>query len=169
VRKDLAPVVDRLQTFYTSPTNRLYCLFLRHSLKPFIICNMKLQEEAPQIHILQKSLNKLLRDLLVRFVSAFAMSGKLAIEVDFKLKVNQKKDADLIIGEDARQFLSQKEVHLRDAKIIEFYTNVRQFFIAGCNYMKSKLPLQTDLLKKAQVADVGIRTKASYSDLMFFI
>jgi hypothetical protein len=58
--------VSRMFKFYRSPTNYLYCLFLQTSIKIFDEPNTKLQAEAPQIHILRRTLHKLMRDLLIR-------------------------------------------------------------------------------------------------------
>lgn len=70
-------VPDKMLKFLQSPTNRLYCLFLQYAIKPFIITNLKLQEEAPQIHILQRTIRTLLNDVLCRLVAPWAMNGKL--------------------------------------------------------------------------------------------
>ena len=44
------------------------------------------------------------------------------------------------------------------------------FFVAACSYIKQKLPLNNELLKHAEVADVQLRVHGvSYTDLDYFL
>ena len=46
----------------------------------------------------------------------------------------------------------------------------RKFFVAACSYIKQKLPLNNELLKHAEVADVQLRVHGvSYTDLDYFL
>ena len=161
---------QRMTKFFKSPTNRLYCLFLQYAIKPFIITNTKLQSDAPLVHKLPRIIRTLVRDLLNRFVAPWAMTGKTLDEIKFKTKINHKKDKDLMIGEIAREFISEKEKHhLRDSKIAEFYVVVKTFYENGIEYIKKKLPLHNELLQKVEVADVSLRTKSSFSQVTYLV
>ena len=114
--------LEMLESFYGSPTNRLYCLFLQEVLKIFDGVNTSLQSEKPKIHLLRRSLHKLLRMLLLRFVNPGALQGKTVTDVKFQVELYHKKDSNLILGENVRQFIRDKEENkLRDSRIEEFY------------------------------------------------
>ena len=67
-------------------------------------------------------LHKLIRQLLNRFVKPSAMIGKSVDEVRYKLPYNIKTNNDLVIGEDAKLFIANKDAnHLRQSRIDEFY------------------------------------------------
>ncbi|XP_070212814.1 uncharacterized protein [Littorina saxatilis] len=62
-------------------------------------------------------------------------------EVDFKSSVNQRADQNLDIGEDARTMIeNKKDHHLRDSRIKEIYSNVRQYYTTLMDYLLSHLP-----------------------------
>ena len=46
----------RMMNFYRSPTNQLYCLFLRNVIKVFDKFNTRYQQEVPLIHSLRRDL-----------------------------------------------------------------------------------------------------------------
>lgn len=162
-------VPEKMDKFFRSPTNKLYCLFLQYAIKPFTSTNIKLQEEAPLIHKLQRVIRGILKDLMLRFVAPWAFTSKTIDEVQFNIKVHQRKDSDLFIGEAAKEYISKKdEVHLKDSRIVEFYSAVRNFYQAGTKYIKDKLPQHDQLLEKVQVADVALRTRYSFSNITYF-
>lgn len=49
--------------------NKLYCMFLQHTIPLFNVLNLELQQDEPKIHLLHDKLHKLLHDMLVRFVN----------------------------------------------------------------------------------------------------
>ncbi|XP_064612974.1 uncharacterized protein LOC135476774 [Liolophura sinensis] len=162
--------VNNLETFYRSPTNRLYCIFLKFALLAFDKLNTTLQTEKPLIHKLRRLLNKLMRDLLVRFVVPKALHGKPMTKVQFNDIANHKKNDDIIIGEEARNFLANAETNrLRGSRVEEFFENAKQFYIKACDYICKKLPLNDELLKKAEVADVELRVHNCSGDLQYFL
>jgi hypothetical protein len=163
-------VPERLAKFFKSPTNKLYCFFLQYGLKPFCVTNVKLQDEAPQVHKLQRTIRSFLRELLVKFVAPWAMTGQLLVEVKYKVRTNQKKNTDILIGEAAKTCIfKKKEVNLRESRITEFFETVRNFYEAGVDYVKEKLPLHQELLEKVQICDVTNRTRASTLDFNYFL
>ena len=122
--------IDNIYAFVTSPTNKLFVLFLNYSVKVFDEVLISLQASEPKIHILRRCLHKLLRSILIRFVKPSAMTGKSVDQVEFKLAYNQKPDPEPVIGEAARDFLKQKkENHLKDSRINDFYHGVREYFV----------------------------------------
>ena len=86
------------------------------------------------------------------------------------MSYNQKVDKELVIGEEAKRFIEEKEKHhLRDSRLKEFYSNVRQYFAAACDYIKKNLPLNDPVLCHAEVADTDNQVTAKASSLEFFM
>jgi hypothetical protein len=161
----------RLLKFYRSPTNHLSCIFLRNAMKLFDTINTRLQQNAPLNHSLRRDLHKLLRDILLRYKVPGAIRGRTVLEVNIEIEMGQRKDVELIIGEEAQDFINRKEeVGLRDTRIKEFYAGVKKFYIEAAKYIKKNLPLNEDLLRHAEVADVTLRRNAvEYADLLYFL
>ena len=108
---------------------------------------------------------------MVRFLKPFAFTGKTIVDVDYKSKVYQKKSCQIFFSEDVKSMIERKEeVKLRDARIQEFYENVKRFYVSACIYIKDKCPVQNKPLKHAQVVDVSLRLDGvTDSDLSFFL
>ena len=100
--------VEVIFEFIRSPTNNLYVMFLRYTIKVFDEILIFLQAEDPRIHTVRRSLHRLLRNILVRFVKPSALTGKAADQVDYHSKYNLKNNADIVIGEEAKQFIANK-------------------------------------------------------------
>ena len=170
VASSVETIPERMYNFHRSPTNKLYCVFLQYAIKPFVNTNLKLQREEPQIHVLKKTLLALVRDLLIRFIQPWALTGKLVTSVNYKNPINQKKNEGLMIGELAKNMISDKEaLCLRESKIKQFYSVVVDYYSSGLDYILKKLPVNDELLEKAQVADVSMQTTRSVQDLMYFV
>lgn len=163
--------VDRIVLFLKSPTNHLCCIFLHYTNKVFNAVLFSLQSDEPKVHSLRRSLQKLLLDIFVRFVKPVALKGKSSLEdVQYKLPYHVKSHADLIIGEDARAFIAEKEKRaLRDSRLEEFFVNVKRYFVVVCDYLVAKLPLQQELLKHAEVADARLQVNTQSADFLFFL
>lgn len=162
--------VESILTFVRSPTNKLYVLFLSYSIKVYEEILTCLQAEDPKIHILRRSLLKLLRSLLVRFVKPSAIANQPLDKVEYHLRYNIKPDSELVIGESATEFIKRKsENHLKDIRIQEFYKNVVCYFTEACDYIKKKLPLNEPLLQHAEVADVFLQQSAKSTSLLYFL
>ena len=73
-------------------------------------------------------------------------------------------NADLMIGAEA--FISERETNgLRQVRIDELFSSVRTYFVTVCG----KLPLQDEVLKRTEVADISLQTSAKSADLVFFV
>ena len=84
--------------------------------------------------------------------------------------VNMKSDNDLVIGEAARAFLSDREGNqLRDSHVSEFFKDVRKYFTTLVQYLLERLPLSSDVLRHAEVADVKLQQSTEVSSLDFFL
>lgn len=162
--------VDAIFHMLRSPTNKLYMVFLNYTVHVYDEVLKNLQAEDPQIHVLRRSLHCLLRKILIRFVKPPLLLGKALDQVNYSKKTNQVSNEDLIIGEEAKSLLAEKEKnHLREKRIVEFYDNVRLYFCKACDYLKQKLPLNDPLLKHAEVADISLQLTAKVSDLCYFL
>ena len=162
--------VDNIYSFVRSPTNKLFVLFLNYSVKAFDEILTSIQASEPKIHVLRRSLHKLVRSILIRFVKPAAMTGKSVDQVQFKLAYNQKPDSELVIGEAARDFLKhKKDNHLKDNRIIDFFHGVRAYFMESCTYMVTKLPLNDELLAHCEVVDVDLQSSAKASSIEYFL
>ena len=162
----------RLQDFFISRTNRLYCIFLFEALEPFDVLNQQLQNESSQIHLLQRLLLRFFRQCLTKFVKPSAMIGKSALDIQYEESFQLKADKELFIGDEARTFIQNHQ--LMEKKLTEFHQKVRKFWTSACCYMKMKFPLSCDVLRHAKVADIKIRAVdgaegAQTSDLDFFL
>ncbi|KAJ8307462.1 hypothetical protein KUTeg_015546 [Tegillarca granosa] len=162
--------VDSIFSFVKSPTNKLYCLFLSYTINVYDEVLKNLQAEDPRIHKLRGSLHSVMRNILSRFVKPAAMVGKSVDEVMYKEQCNQKVDNDLVIGNTAKEFIRNKEKnHLRDSRIKEFFSAVRQYFVNACNYIKANLPLNEPVLLHAEVADTDKQSIVKQSSIEFFL
>lgn len=162
--------VDSIFSFIKSPTNKLFTLFLSYTINVYDEVLKNLQAEDPRIHKLRGALHSVMRKILSRFVKPSAMVGKSVDEVQFKLSYNQKVDNDLVIGNAAKEYIKNKEKnHLRDRRIREFYSAVRQYFVNACEYIKSNLPLNEPILLHSEIADTDKQSLAKQSSVEFFV
>ena len=95
-------------------------------------------------------------------------------EVQYKLLYHVKSHADLIIGEDARAFIAEKENRaLQNSRLEEFFISVKRYFVVLCDYLVAKLPLQQELLKHVEVADARLQVNTvnttQSTDFLFFL
>ena len=149
--------------FVRSPTNKLYVLFLNYTVHLYdkVLCG--LQSSEPKML-------GLLRNFLVRFVKPSAMLSKLETEVDYHTGYNLKENKDIVIGEAAEDFLANKEKnHLREKRIMKFYSCVKKYFTAVIDYLKLNLPLSDSLLRHAEVADISLQSSSQISSLVYFL
>lgn len=81
-----------------------------------------------------------------------------------------KKDADLLIGKEAKGMIKDKEkYHLRQTRIEDFYKAVKGYFSAVCAYLRKNLPLQDPVLLNAEVADPSQQEDSTGSQLEYFL
>lgn len=167
---DLKKKAGHLRKKLQSPTNKLIAMFLADVIKVFDAINTELQSDEPKVHVLQARLHALLRNLLLRFVKPAAMLFKQVTDVDFKAKVNMKQKSDIVIGDQARTFVSRpKENLLRQERVNEFYEGVQEFYKASCTYIAKKLLLSDELMKHAVVVDPRKQVDTAFSSLEYFL
>ena len=162
--------VNSIYKFVSSPTNKLFVIFLSYTVKMFDEVLLGLQSEEPKIHLMRRMLHKLIRNILKRFVKPSAMISKSVDEVSYKLSYNVKANSDLIIGEDATKFIADKDQNcLKPRRIEEFFEGVVTYFQTLCDYLMVKLPLNDPLLAAAEVVDVELQSSSKLSDIHFFM
>ncbi|CAC5360737.1 unnamed protein product [Mytilus coruscus] len=93
-------------------------------------------------------------------------TAKLVLSVDFLDRTNQKDDANLFIGKEARDFVAKYGDIVDLAK---FYTHVRVYYESICSYMAKKFPFGDEVLKDATVADISKRDAFEFSSVDFFL
>lgn len=161
--------LNRIYKCMTSAEFKLNCLFLKHSIPVFDEVNLLLQEERPLIHRLRSILEGLLRKLLVRFMKPNAMKENTLRQVNFKDRSQQKQDCNLVLGSEAREYMTKNSSRLSAKPLQNFYLNVRCYFETACAYIKDKFPLQEEVLKHAEVVGVENRSDVSFTSVKFFI
>ena len=159
-----------MRVLYQSPTNKLYCLFLVEILKLFDTTNAELQSAEPKVHIMQARLRRLLRNISDCFLKP-AVVARGVFQLDFSklMPYDFKADKDVIIGEPATAFMSDPTARLREEKVKQFHSEVKQFFIHSCTYLQTRLPVNSDVLRHATVADPARQMEASFASLRFFL
>nr|XP_015930873.1 uncharacterized protein LOC107457258 [Parasteatoda tepidariorum] len=159
---------ESLRVTIQNPMLKLYCLFLSNTLPLFNKVNVTLQQEAPAIHVLQKNLTCLFMDLLSRFIKPPQSDKCLSsvLDIDFESKKFQKRNEDLVIGIFARTYITEKK--FSSEQLEKFYADVREFYKTACCYIKKKLPLENEMLKHAEVANIHLKTGVSFSSVLYF-
>lgn len=159
----------RIRQVLLSPDTKLYLFFLEATLPLFTTLNVKLQSEAPKIHLVRRYLNSFFTDILVRFLQPSAISefSSDIININFLKSRHQKVDEDLVIGAKTKAYLANSDISEDTKK--KFYRCVRNFYEAACSYAKKKLPFSSDILKHAEVADPALRQVVSFSSVIYFV
>ena len=88
--------------------------------------------------------------------------------VDFLKKENIKKDSDLMIGAECREFLRTTTIstHSRET----FFTAVKDFYKNSYKYLRTKLPTtEVPVMQKASVADISLRKVETFESVEFFV
>ena len=49
------------------------------------------------------------------------------------------------------------------------FFDIRKYFVTVCDYLVVKLPLQNEVLKHAEVADVRLQATSKSADFLFFL
>ena len=142
---------------------------LQHTIPLLNTLNLQLQRDEPQIHVLHDQLQKLLCDILIRFVKpsviSAAVKSKTLDKCGYHLLENQRPDDEIIIGNEVRELL----VKMAPKTCEEFFTSVRQYFITVCNYIVKTFPLNDEVHINAQVADIRKRQDTNFASVAFFV
>ena len=93
----------RLQTNFTHPMTEVYLMFFQSVLPCFTHCNQFLQREEPLINVLRPQLEKLLKNILAKFIKPAVIAESLRKDdglqsVDFNDKANHVTNSNLVIG-----------------------------------------------------------------------
>lgn len=163
--------VKIVREFLVSRNNYLYCLFLKAAIPVFEKANLLLQKDAPQIHLLHRILTEQIMDIFTKFLKPTAVVDEdfkpySVHRISYKDKSQQKSDLNLFIGAEAQAYIARNGSKLR---LSEFYSSVRNYYIAACSYMLSKFPYQDQVLINAAVADISTRVKQEFSSIRYFI
>lgn len=149
----------------SSPVNKAICLFLLSVIPVFDKYNTIFQSSSPLIHKLDSMLHDLLKELMLKFVQPSAIKNCALLEIKYHFIENQRLDTDLLIGSATSQIVSS----LKEADKKVFYSSVRKYFMASCDYVIHKFPLKNEVLKKAGVANLENIESSSFSDVSFFV
>lgn len=156
-----------LKQFLGSRLNKLYCYYLRYVIAVFEKVNTVLQCEEPKVHKLHAILVAFFKELLIQLVTPSSIrKASSPLQVDFTLAANKRENEDLMIGQEARDFLSSSK--LKPEKVGEFYASVKLFLQTSLIYLKHKLPFDNEILQKAQIADPEFQDAARFTDIRFF-
>ena len=127
--------------------------------------NILLQSASPHIHKLNDIFLENLQNLLLKFVKPSVMKDTELLSINFKFLENQKEDVDISIGNAAFSIVT----NLKQDEKIEFYKNVRQYYLEACTYIIDKFPLHNEVLANADVANLKKIENQSFSKIRFFI
>ena len=132
-----------------SETAKLCCLFLKYAASAFDPFLTKNQAESPQIHVLHENMQKLMREILTKFVKPTAFKSRLPFDVEYKLNYNVKDDGDISIGAAAESYMNDKKYS--NSKKKKFFDSVKVYYTAVCDYLSDNLPHNDTFLKKVSV------------------
>ena len=157
----------RLKKLFASRTNQLICKFLVDALQPFDAINTELQSDASKIHVLQQRLEKLIKQLMVKFVqpAVFQRDGIFAnLE-----KENLRQSSDIIIGKAAAEFIAKEKSKMKESRLSEFFDAARDFYVTSITYLRAKLPLKNDVYSHAAVINPANQLTCQFQSVEFFI
>ena len=128
-------------------------MFFQLVLPCFTHCNQFLQREEPLIHVLQPQLEKLLKNVLVKFIKPVIIAEGLKnddglLSVNFKDKTNHVSNNNLVIGYTTKQIL-QRLLNEGDISLClqtTFFDATKAFFIKGTEYLLKWCPLRDEML-----------------------
>ena len=143
---------DKAQKIYdvlNSGTAKVCTLFLKYAVsifEPFLTAN---QSDAPQVHMLHFNINKLMREVLIKFIKPSGMANELPSEVEFTLPYYRKEDQNISIGQEAENYMDAQKYSKE--KKTSFYNHVVNFYSYVCIYLKENLPHDSMDLKRLAV------------------
>nr|XP_042902141.1 uncharacterized protein LOC122270094 [Parasteatoda tepidariorum] len=156
---------EQMLLFLSSDICKAYCLFLNYIIPVFERSLITLQSNEPKIHILNSLLLDLLKDFVSKFIRADIIKGSSLMDINLVSEKNHKLDDDIIIGSAASKLISV--LKMEDKQL--FYSNIKNYYIAVCNYIRQKFPLNSEFLLSAEVADVDKLPSKRFKDVDFFL
>ena len=157
----------RLKNLFASRTNQLICKFLVEALEPFDAINTELQSDASKMHVLHQRLEKLIKQLMIKFVqpAVFQRDGIFS-----SLKVeNLRQSSDMILGKAASEFIAQEKSKMKESRLCEFYNAARNFYVTSITYLRSKLPLKNDVYAHVAIINPANQLTSKFESIEFFI
>jgi len=142
-----------LQTNFTDLMTEVYLMFFQLVLPYFIHHNQFLQREELSIHVLQPQLEKLLKNILAKFIKPAVIAEGLKnddglLSVDFKDKTNHVTNSNLVIRyvtkQTAQKLLKEGDISLYQQTT--FFNAAKAFFIKATEYLLKWCPLKDELL-----------------------
>lgn len=167
---------QRLNEVFNDPLTEVYLLFYQAVLPVFTHANKFLQREEPLIHVLQAWLERLIKNVLSKFVKPSVISealndgGKLS-SVDFVDPENHVNNSKLVIGFMTKQKLDQLfndgdiTCRQRDA----FFNAIKCFLIRATEYLLKWCPLEDELLTHAKWLCFEDRLESSFNSVEYFV
>lgn len=142
----------------------LYCLFLQNVIPIFEVANALLQKEEPCIHLLHGVLVNQFTDLVVKFIKPDCVLNCSDIcKINFSDRKNQRDDGDIFVGFETSQYLKKNECDK-----VNFYEDVRNYYITACNYMLDAFPFGDEVLVNAEFLDISKKTSGCISQVRYF-
>lgn len=162
-------VLKREERIFLFLSNNLYhalAYFVKNIISVFDKYNSLLQCEEPRVHKLKDDLTHFYTELLCRFIKIDIINSSQSVfDVLYDHLENQKIDEDLVVGSETKDFLKE----LSEDELSEFYTHVRNYYCASCNYIIANFPHNADLLHHAEIADVSKKERKTFSSVKYFI
>lgn len=164
-KKSTSTKLQSISEALSSNVHRAYCHFLQYSISSFEKTNTFLQSRQPLIHKLNSILTDFLKGLLASFLKPSAFEGVTSIKyVNYTDETLHKDDIDISIGNSCLDIVEK----LDGEELIQFFLSVKNYYLKACNYIVANFPIDTDILKHAEVADVSKRSKMSFTSVRFF-
>ena len=68
--KSASENAEEVHATLSDDCNKLYCLFLKHTIPLFTIVNLELQKDEPMVQVLHEKMNNFLREILLKICQA---------------------------------------------------------------------------------------------------
>uniref|UniRef100_H3AXR2 Uncharacterized protein n=1 Tax=Latimeria chalumnae TaxID=7897 RepID=H3AXR2_LATCH len=137
--------IQKLRAWFEDPLTRLHLMFLSAILPLFTKFTVMFQAKQPNIHRLTQEMK-----LSVKSVVSPTVRPQ---NVNYTIIDNQKPDFDVFIGLLTRALVDQllDDGSLSRDEEEKFYSDVRNFYMAGTKSLIKKLPLDDQVLKDAEM------------------
>uniref|UniRef100_H3BH34 HAT C-terminal dimerisation domain-containing protein n=1 Tax=Latimeria chalumnae TaxID=7897 RepID=H3BH34_LATCH len=146
-----------LRKAFLSPITEVYLMFFQHVFPLFTNLNKLLQREEPLIYLVFQEMQKFLKKILGKFVTAEAIvqGGSDLSKVDYKNLDKQLNDAHIFIGSITRAALTKgmKDGDIDEVSVNKFFDGVHAFYVKTCAYVMENLPLDDEVLHNAPCID----------------
>ncbi|CAB4036850.1 PREDICTED: uncharacterized protein LOC107326933 [Paramuricea clavata] len=165
----------RLQKAFNDPMTEVYLLFFQSIMPSFTHCNQFLQQEEPLIHVLQPQLERMLRNILAKFVKASVIAEHLRAgtltSIDFKNDENHVGNNCLSVGFLTKQSLDKllREGDISPHQYAKFFMATKAFLIRASEYLLKWCPLEDELLMHATWIDFQHRLEKSFMSVGYFV